>query len=90
MVLIFLQRETSEVVQEVMEAGADGVMFMTSIRTGDGDFIHALSSTKSIGIFFLKAVWEAATAMVNPELILIAPLSERMLDMIRYSFLLKL
>ena len=56
MVLIFLQCETSEVVQEVMEAGADGVMFMTSIRTGDGDFIHALSSTKSIGIFFLKAV----------------------------------
>ena len=54
-----------------MEAGADGVMFMTSIRTGDGDFIHALSAAKSIGIFSLKAVREAATAMVNPELILI-------------------
>ena len=37
--LIFLQRETPEVVQEAMEAGADGVIFTSSIATGNGDFI---------------------------------------------------
>ena len=39
--LIFLSRETPEVVQEAMEAGADGVMFISSIGSRDGDFIHA-------------------------------------------------
>lgn len=47
--LIFLSRETPEVVQEAMEAGADGVMFVSSIGTGDGDFIHALRTTNSGG-----------------------------------------
>ena len=43
--LIFLSRESPEVVQEAMEAGADGVMFVSSIGTGDGDFINALRTT---------------------------------------------
>ena len=60
-----------------MEAGADDVMFMTSIGTGDGDFIHALSTTNSAFIYYPRAVREAATAMVNPEPILNDPLSEK-------------
>ena len=81
--LIFLQRETPEVVQEAMEAGADGVMFMSSIGTGDGDFIHALSTTNSGGIYYPRAVREAATARVKPAPVLIDPLSERELEVIR-------
>jgi hypothetical protein len=43
--LIFLQRKTPEVFQEVMEAGADGVMFSSFIGTRNGDFIQALTTT---------------------------------------------
>ena len=81
--LIFLQRETPEVVQEAMQAGADGVMFMSSIGTGNGDFIHALSTTNSGGIYYPRAVREAATAKVKPAPILVDPLSERELEVIR-------
>ena len=81
--LIFLQRETSEVVQEAMDAGADGVMFISSIGSGDGDFIHALSTTNSGGIYYPRSVRKAATAKVKPAPVLIDPLSERELDVIR-------
>ena len=81
--LIFLQRETPEVVQEAMEAGADGVMFMSSIGTGNGDFIHALSTTNSGGIYYPRAVREAAMTKVKPAPVLIDPLSERELEVIR-------
>ena len=89
--LIFLSRETPEVVQEAMEAGADGVMFVSSIGTGDGDFIHALRTTNSGGIYYPRAVLEAATAKVEaatakvkPAPILVDPLSERELEVIQY------
>ena len=81
--LIFLSRETPEVVQEAMEAGADGVMFISSIGTGDGDFIHALRTTNSGGIYYPRAVLEAATAKVKPAPTLVDPLSERELEVIQ-------
>ena len=81
--LIFLQRETPEVVQEAMEAGADGVMFISSIGTGDGDFINALSTANSGGIYYPRSVREAATAKVKSAPVLVDPLSERELDVIR-------
>ena len=81
--LIFLSRETPEVVQEAMEAGADGVMFISSIGTGDGDFIHALSTTNSGGIYYPRAVLDAATAKIKPAPILVDPLSERELEVIQ-------
>ena len=81
--LIFLLRETPEAVQEAMEAGADGVMFVSSIGTGDGDFIHALRTTNSGGIYYPRAVLEAATAKVKPTPILVDPLSERELEVIQ-------
>ncbi len=81
--LIFLKRETPEVVQEAMEAGADGVMFNSSIGSGNGDFIQALSTTNSGGIYYPKAVRQVATAKVKSAPILIDPLSERELEVIR-------
>ena len=81
--LIFLSRETPEAVQEAMEAGADGVMFISSIGTGDGDFIHALRTTNSGGIDYPRAVLQAATAKVKPAPILVEPLSERELEVIQ-------
>ena len=74
--LIFLSRETPEVVQEAMEAGADGVIFISSIGTGDGDFINSLRTTNHGGIYYPRAVLEAATAKVKPPPILVDPLSE--------------
>ena len=81
--LIFLSRETPAVVQEAMEAGAGGVMFISSIGTGDGDFIHALSTTNSGDIYYPRAVLDAATAKVKPAPILVDPLSERELEVIQ-------
>ena len=81
--LIFLQRETSEVVQEAMEAGADGVMFTSSIGTGNGDFIQALTTTSSGGIYYPKAVREAVTKKHRPAPVLTDPLSDRELEVIR-------
>ena len=81
--LIFLQRETSEVVQEAMEAGADGVMFTSSIGTGNGDFIQALTTTSSGGIYYPKAVREAVTKKPRPAPVLTDPLSDRELEVIR-------
>ena len=81
--LIFLSRETPEVVQEAMEAGADGVMFVSSIGTGDGDFINALRTTNNGGIYYPRAVLKAATAKVKPAPIFVDPLSERELEVIQ-------
>ena len=81
--LIFLQRETPEVVQEAMEAGADGVMFTSSIGTGNGDFIQALTTTSSGGIYYPKAVREAVTKKPRPAPVLTDPLSDRELEVIR-------
>ncbi len=56
--LIFLRRETTEVVNEALDAGADGVMFVSSVGTGRGDFIHALLTTLSGGIYYPADVRE--------------------------------
>ena len=81
--LIFLQRETPEVVQEAMAAGADGVMFTSSIGTGNGDFIQALTTTSSGGIYYPKAVREAVAKKPRPVPVLTDPLSDRELEVLR-------
>ena len=81
--LIFLQRETPEVVQEAMEAGADGVMFTSSIGTGNGDFIQALTTTSGGGIYYPKVVREAVTKKPRPVPVLTDPLSDRELEVLR-------
>lgn len=81
--LIFLERETPEVVQEAMEAGADGVMFSSSIGTGNGDFIQALTTTSSGGIYYPKTVRESVAKKAKSAPVLPEPLSERELEVIR-------
>ena len=81
--LIFLQRETPEVVQEAMEAGDDGVMFTSSIGTGNGDFIQALTTTIGGGIYYPMAVREAVSKKLRSALVIADPLIERELEVIR-------
>jgi len=81
--LIFLNRETPDVVQEAMEAGANGVIFISSIGSGDGDFINALITINSGGIYYPRTLREAVTAREKPAPVLIDPLSERELEVIR-------
>jgi len=75
--LIFLERETTDVVHEAMDAGADGVMFISSVGSKNGDFINALTTTNHGGVYYPKAVREAATARTKQAPELIDPLSER-------------
>ena len=81
--LIFLERETTEVVHEAMDAGANGVMFISSIGTGHGDFINALTTTNHGGVYYPKSVREAATAKVRQIPNLVDPLSEREHEVLR-------
>ena len=70
-----------------MEAGADGEMFISSISTGDGDFIHALDTTNSGVIYYPRAVLQSTTAKVKPAQILIDPLIRKRVrgDSMHYS-----
>ena len=54
--LIFLSRESQDVVQEAMEAHADGVMFRSSMGTGRGDFIQALQTLSSGAVYYPEDV----------------------------------
>lgn len=65
-----------------MEACADGVMFTTSIGTGNGDFIQAITTTAEGRIYYPMAVREAfSKAQASPNIA--DPLSERELEVIR-------
>ena len=75
--LIFIQRETHSVVQEAIEAGADGVMFVSSIGTGNGDFINALRITAKGGVYFPQPIINAYCAHNKPLPSYVEPLSER-------------
>tara|TARA_B100001059_G_scaffold38318_2_gene30994 strand:+ start:88 stop:795 length:708 start_codon:yes stop_codon:yes gene_type:complete len=81
-VLIFLKRETHEVVKEAMDAGADGVMFISSIGTGDGDFINALRTIAKGAIYYPQPVLNAYCKHNRPAPVLADPLSRRELDVI--------
>ena len=81
--LIFLGRETTDVVHEAMDAGADGVMFMSSVGSGHGDFINALTTTNNGGVYYPKSVRAAATATIKQPPELIDPLSEREREVLR-------
>lgn len=76
--LIFLSRETRDGVTEAMEAGADGVMFMSSIGTGDGDFINALRRTNEGGIYYPKGMIHN---LKKPP-VLVDPLTDREMEVL--------
>ena len=84
--LLFLRRENPLVVNESLEAGADGVMFISSIGSNRGDFLKALKRTSEGGIYYSDAVRDMAreTAASDREALqLIEELSERELDVLR-------
>ena len=79
--LIFLSRETRDGATEAMDAGADAVMFMSSIGTGDGDFINALRRTNEGGIYYPKAMMQ--DTKVPP--VLVDPLTDREVEVLYYT-----
>ena len=81
--LIFLGRETTDVVHEAMDAGADGVMFISSVGSGHGDFINALTTTNDGGVYYPKSVRAAATAKIKQAPKFIDALSEREREVLR-------
>ena len=54
--LIFLRRENPLVVNEALEAGADGVMFISSIGSHRGDFFKALQRTRDGSVYYPDAI----------------------------------
>ena len=66
-----------------MEAGADGVMFTSSICRGNGDFIQALTTTAGGGIYYPMAVREAVSKKPLQATFHADPLSQRELEVIR-------
>jgi DNA-binding NarL/FixJ family response regulator len=75
--LIFLSRETQLVVQEALDAGANGVMFISSLGSGDGDFMQALRTIAAGGVYLPAALQRllAADRLNLPPLV--EPLSPR-------------
>ena len=82
--LILLVRETQEVVQEAMEAFADGVIFKSSLGTGKGDFMQALATLAEGGVYFPEEIRRLGVAQApKPDLPpLIEELSERELEVV--------
>ena len=82
--LIFLRRETQAVVQEAMLAGADGVLFISALGGGSGNFVKALQVTSRGGLFYPGAVRAALRPLGDPPSRLEArdTLSERELEVV--------
>ena len=84
--MIFLRRENPLVVNEALEAGADGVMLISSIGCTRGDFLKALKTTREGGVYFPDSIREMARDNRHgndAEFRLIQSLSERELEVLR-------
>ena len=84
--LIFLKRENPLVVNEALEAGADGVMFISSIGQTRGDFLKALQCTRDGGVYYPEQVREMARQSSPDDAAmqtLLRDLSERELDVLK-------
>ncbi|WP_063404101.1 helix-turn-helix transcriptional regulator, partial [Prochlorococcus marinus] len=82
--LIFLRRETKEVVDEALDAGADGVMFVSSVGSGNGDFIQSLLTTLKGGIYYPADVRDLArdNKQLNDAPVIDYQLTERELEVL--------
>ncbi|KGG26963.1 MULTISPECIES: response regulator transcription factor [unclassified Prochlorococcus] len=82
--LIFLRRETKEVVDEALDAGADGVMFVSSVGTGNGDFINSLLTTLKGGIYYPADIRDLArdSKQLNDAPAIDCQLTERELEVL--------
>lgn len=84
--LIFLRRENPLVVNEALEAGADGVMFISSIGSHRGDFFKALQRTRdrvSITPMPIRAMARETSPQDRDAQLLLEDLSERELEVLR-------
>ena len=76
--LIFLSRETQDVVQEAMQAHADGVIFRSSMGTGQGDFIQALQTLSAGGVYYPEDVRQRVVSLhADQQQAFVEQLSER-------------
>ncbi|QNI67241.1 response regulator [Synechococcus sp. BMK-MC-1] len=66
--MIVLVRETQAVVQEAMEAFADGVVFKSSLGTGRGDLINVLRTLADGGVYFPEQIRRIAASTPQPDL----------------------
>jgi len=58
--LIFLAKETAAVVEECLEAGAEGICFNSNVSEGDGDFVKALRAIAKHGVYYPEQVRKKA------------------------------
>ena len=71
--LIFLEKETAGVVEECLEAGAEGICFNSNVSTGDGDFIKALRAIANKGVFYPDEVRKKAGYVSKDPFALVLP-----------------
>ena len=62
--LIVLMRETQASVQEALQAFADGVIFKSSLGSGHGDFISAMTTVAEGGVYYPAEIRRLASPLV--------------------------
>jgi DNA-binding NarL/FixJ family response regulator len=82
-VLMFLSRENAKVVDKCLESGVDGVMFISSLGTGDGDFVRALRKVSQGGTYFPSDV-QAEMKVDTRKLEILKELSIKETEVLRY------
>lgn len=77
--LIFLAKETGAVVEECLEAGAEGICFNSNVSDGDGDFVKALRAIANRGVYYPEEVRRKAgyLGVSQPALVLSSDITER-------------
>ncbi len=81
--LIVLVRETKDVVNEAMDAYANGVIFKSSLGTGHGDFIQALKTLSEGQIYYPEEIRRLASQKpIFKKPTLIEDLTKREVDVV--------
>ena len=81
--LIVLARETQAVVQEAMQAFADGMIFKSSLGSGRGDLISALHTVAEGGVYYPTEIRRMAASIPEIQLpALVEELTARELDVV--------
>ena len=82
--MVLVRRETEEVVAECVEAGANGVVFVSSVGDGDGDMLKALGAVGA-GANYVPSEAKEKVVGGDAELRrrLLAELTERELEALR-------
>ena len=84
-VLILLRRESDNVVKEALEAGADGVIFNSSLGSGQREFVKALRALVGGGVYYPTSVRnlirpKSLSSKLDPR----DCLSDREMDVVHY------